>query len=88
MRSHIACRVQSEMNVGKKGSFVVISSLLAAALLLVYLKRDCGKVAVVARGVRTAKVAPDAGNPQAGKVACKLQSCKLHIIYKVVGGYW
>ena len=87
MRSHIACRVQSEMNVGKKGSFVVISSLLAAVLLLAYLKQDCGKVAV-ARGVRTAKVAPDAGNLQAGKVACKLQSCKLHIIYKVGGGIW
>jgi len=55
------------MNVGKKGSFVVVSSLLAAALLLAYLKRDCGKVAVVARGVRTAKVAPDAGNSQAGR---------------------
>lgn len=67
MRSHIACRTQSKMNVGKKGSFVVVSSLLAAALLLAYLKRDCGKVAVVARGVRTAKVAPDAGNPQAGR---------------------
>ena len=81
MRSHVTCRTPSKMNVGKKGSFVVVSSLLAVVLLLAYTgKRDCRKVAVVARGVRTAKVAPDEGNVQAGRVACKLQSCNLHTI--------
>ena len=81
MRSHVACRTPSKMNAGKKGSFVVVSSLLAVVLLLVYIgKRDCRKVAVVARGVHTAKVAPDEGNAQAGRVAWKLQSCKLDTI--------
>lgn len=78
MRSHVACRTPSKMNVGRKSSFVVVSSLLAVVLLLAYIgKRDCGHVAVVSRGVRTAKVAPDAGNSQAGRVVCKLQSCRI-----------
>ena len=68
----------SKMNVGRKGGFVVVTSLLAVVLLLAYIgKRDCGIDAVVSRGVRTAKVAHDAGNAQAGRVAYKLQSCRI-----------